>query len=89
METLETLKTTLNAMRPQMIELERVLSSIPAIAPESGGDGESKKCAALEKWLCEAGFEKSQMQHFDAPDKRVSSGVRPNVVLTIPGKSDE
>ena len=89
METLETLKTTLNAMRPQMIELERVLSSIPAIAPESGGDGESKKCAALEKWLCEAGFEKSQMQHFDAPDKRVSSGVRPNVVLTIPGKSDD
>ena len=89
MNTFEKLKQTLAADRPLMIELERVLSSIPAIAPESGGDGESKKCAALEKWLCQAGFSHEQMQHFDAPDKRVSSGVRPNVVLTIPGKSDE
>ena len=89
MTTLETLKQTLAESRNGMIELERVLSSIPAIAPESGGDGESKKCAALEKWLCEAGFSKSQMEHFDAPDKRVSSGVRPNVILTIPGKSDD
>ena len=89
MNTFDKLKQTLDADRPLMIELERVLSSIPATAPESGGDGESKKCAALEKWLCEAGFSREQMQHFDAPDKRVSSGVRPNVVLTIPGKSDE
>ena len=65
MKTLETLKTTLENFRPQMIELERVLSSIPAIAPESGGDGESKKCAALEKWLCEAGFDKNQIIHCD------------------------
>ncbi|WP_407425397.1 M20 family metallo-hydrolase [Treponema sp.] len=89
MKKLDTLKETLADLRPQMIELERVLSSIPAIAPESGGDGESKKCAALEKWLIEAGFSKSQMEHFDAPDKRVTSGIRPNVVLTIPGKSDD
>ena len=89
MNTFDSLKKTLAESRAGMIELERVLSSIPAIAPESGGDGESKKCAALEKWLIEAGFSREQMQHFDAPDKRVSSGVRPNVVLTIPGKSDD
>ena len=53
MNTFETLKDILVAFKPQMIELESLLSSIPAIAPESGGDGESKKCAALEKWLCE------------------------------------
>ena len=86
---LETLKNTLESSRPAMIELERVLSSIPAIAPESGGDGESKKCAALEKWLLDAGFNRNQFAHFDAPDKRVSSGVRPNVVLTIPGIRDD
>lgn len=89
MNRFETLKDILLAFKPQMIELESLLSSIPAIAPESGGDGESKKCAALENWLCEAGFTREQMQHFDAPDGRVSSGVRPNVVLTIPGKSDD
>ena len=89
MNTFDTLKKTLAESRAKIIELETLLSSIPAIAPESGGDGESKKCSALEKWLCEAGFSREQMQHFDAPDKRVSSGVRPNVVLTIPGKSDD
>ena len=89
MNTLEKLKETLAGDRQGMIELERVLSSIPAIAPESGGDGESKKCAALEKWLCEAGFDKNQMEHYDAPDSRVTSGVRPNLILTIPGKSND
>ena len=89
MKNLKILKQTLAQMRPEMIELETLLSSIPAIAPESGGDGESEKCAALEKWLYEAGFSENQMEHFDAPDVRVSSGVRPNVVLTIPGKRDD
>ena len=89
MTVLDTLKHTLNESRSGMIELETILSSIPAIAPESGGDGESLKCAMLEKWLLEAGFLREQIQHFDSPDKRVSSGVRPNVVLTIPGKSDD
>ena len=89
METFETLKKTLAESRNEMIGLEKLLSSIPAIAPDSGGDGESKKCAALEKWLVESGFSPSQIAHYDAPDSRVPSGVRPNVVLTVPGKSDE
>ena len=89
MKTIENFKATLENDRPLMIELERVLSSIPAIAPESGGDGESKKCAALEKWLTEAGFSANQFTHYDAPDKRVTSGKRPNLILTIPGKSDD
>lgn len=89
MKSIDTFKQTLENDRPSIIELERVLTSIPAIAPESGGNGESKKCAALEKWLIEAGFAPNQFTHYDAPDKRVSSGVRPNLVLTIPGKSDD
>lgn len=89
MKSIDTFKQTLENDRPSIIELERVLTSIPAIAPESGGNGEAKKCAALEKWLIEAGFAPNQFTHYDAPDKRVSSGVRPNLVLTIPGKSDD
>ncbi|MCR4821869.1 MAG: M20 family metallo-hydrolase [Treponema sp.] len=89
MDTFENLKSSLASDRSKMIELETLLSSIPAIAPESGGEGESKKCAALEKWLIEAGFSKNQMEHFDAPDSRVPSGIRPNLILTIPGKSDD
>lgn len=88
MPALDTLRRTLEASRAEMIALQTLLSSIPAIAPESGGDGESLKCAALEKWLLDAGFAREQLAHFDAPDKRVSSGLRPNLVLTVPGKDD-
>lgn len=72
-----------------MVELETLLSSVPAMAPESGGEGELKKCEALEKWLLDNGFEKSQLERFDAPDERVPSKIRPNMVLTLPGKSDD
>ncbi|MBP5283605.1 MAG: M20 family metallo-hydrolase [Treponema sp.] len=88
MENLDTLKNTLRNDRQKMIELQKLLTSVPATAPESGGDGESAKCAALEKWLCAAGFSSSQMKHYDAPDERVSSGIRPNLILTVNGKSD-
>jgi len=70
-----------------IVDLETTLTAIPAIAPESGGDGEFKKCLALEKWLFQHGIEK--LQRFDAPDKRVSSGIRPNLIATIEGESDE
>ena len=73
--------------RALAIELEKLLTSIKAMAPQNGGDGESEKCAALKKWLFVHGFEK--LEQFDAPDSRVSSGVRPNLVATIPGESDE
>ena len=52
-----------------------------------GGDGETKKCAVLEKWLKENGF--TDIQKIEAPDSRVSSGVRPSLIATIPGKSSD
>ena len=36
----------LESSRKEIVELEKLLTSIPAIAPEGGGDGESKKCEA-------------------------------------------
>ncbi|MCR5290210.1 MAG: M20 family metallo-hydrolase [Treponema sp.] len=86
-ETLDTLRSYIKQSRSAMIDLESLLTSIKALAPESGGDGESEKAAALEKWLIEQGFK--DIKHYDAPDARVSSGVRPNIVATIPGKSDD
>lgn len=69
------------------VNLEKTITCIPALAPENGGDGESKKCAALEEWLIKNGIK--NLEHFDAPDSRVSSGVRPNLVATIPGNLDD
>lgn len=69
-----------------MIGLETLLTSIPALAPESGGEGELEKAIALEKWLRANGV--SDLVRMDAPDSRVSSGIRPNLVATIPGMDD-
>lgn len=72
---------------PEMVELQRLLTSVPALSPDSGGDGEAAKAEALVSWCGDRGVE--EIENFPAPDERVSGGSRPNLVLTIPGQSDE
>lgn len=71
---------------PGIVALQTLLTAIPAIAPESGGDGEAEKAEALVRWLAERGV--SDIERYDAPDSRVGSGSRPNIVATIPGSTD-
>ena len=85
-EDFDKLKKWIEEHVHDMVALESLLTSIPALAPENGGDGETKKAEALEKWLIENSI--TDIEHFDAPDPRVSSGKRPNMVATIKGKSD-
>ena len=73
--------------KQKIIELETMLTACKAMAPENGGDGENTKAVALEHWLRTEGFE--NIQRYDAPDNRVSSKTRPNLVVTIPGKNDD
>ncbi|GAB1458123.1 M20 family metallo-hydrolase [Spirochaetota bacterium] len=84
METIQKALDYLDKAEAGVIELEKLLTSIPALAPESGGDGEWKKAEALEAWLRKQGM--TQIEHHDAPDDRVSAKKRPNLVVTIPGK---
>jgi len=86
MKELDTLSAWLQSQVPAMIELQTRLTSIPALAPESGGEGELAKCEDLTLALREMGF--SRFERYDMPDTRVSSGIRPNLVVTIPGKDD-
>lgn len=67
------------------VELETLLSSIPAISPLSGGEGEYKKAHALEEWLRKQGY--TDFQYIEAPDEKAYKGVRPSLILTIPGKN--
>ncbi|MBQ6781493.1 MAG: M20 family metallo-hydrolase [Treponema sp.] len=83
----EKLKQNIRTHERDMVALEGLLTSHPALSPENGGDGELEKCAALEKWLTAHGF--ADLQRFDAPDARVSSKIRPNLIATVKGKSDE
>lgn len=69
-----------------IVELESLLTAVPAMAPESGGTGEMKKAEALLGWLSKKGF--TRIERFDAPDDRVPGGLRPNLVATIPGRDD-
>jgi len=78
-------KEYLDSKKTEIIALETLLTSIPAIAPEGGGDGETIKCDALQNWLLQKGFK--NIERFEAPDPRVSSGKRPSLVVTIPGKN--
>jgi succinyl-diaminopimelate desuccinylase len=78
------LEQTIDKYRNEVIELERLLSSIPALGPENGGDGEMKKAIALKDYLKKAGF--PNPQEYNAPDKRVTDGVRPNLVYLIEGQ---
>ena len=80
----------LKSNKREIVALETLLTSIPAIAPEGGGAGESKKADALEAWLRDKDFDKNgcTIERFEAPDSRVSAGVRPSLVVTIPGQDD-
>lgn len=79
----EAIKTYMNSKRGEMIELQKKLTCVKALAPENGGDGESEKAAVLLDWLKANGFK--NLEVFNAPDSRVTSGVRPSIVATIPG----
>lgn len=65
--------------RDEMIQLQIRLSAIPAIAPESGGDGEYDKAQLLKQVLHDYGFQ--DLVEINAPDSRASSGIRPNLVV--------
>lgn len=64
-----------------LIELIR----IPAIAPENGGEGETKKAEKLMQLLKGMNFDK--IEHFDAEDNRVPSKKRPNIVAYSYGEN--
>jgi len=59
------------------------LVRIPAIAPENGGEGELKKAEKLTQTLASIGFDKTERH--DAPDARVPSKLRPNIVAYYNG----
>lgn len=73
----------IDELRDWAVELQRGLTAIPALAPESGGDGELAKAAWLETELGKLRFD--SIERYDAPDTRAAGGVRPNLVARIRG----
>lgn len=73
----------IESYREDMIRLQIDLTAIPAISPESGGDGEYQKSRLLCSRLKDFGL--TSILEISAPDARVSSGIRPNLFATVPG----
>ncbi|HPD56543.1 MAG TPA: M20 family metallo-hydrolase [Smithellaceae bacterium] len=75
----------IDSYRREMIDLQIALTAINAVGPDNGGPGEMDKARFLEERLRELGFD--NFRHFDAPDKNVPAGIRPNFITTIEGKN--
>ena len=69
----------------RVIDLQTRMTAIPAMGPENGGDGELEKSdyikTVLEQMKCD------ELIVLEAPDKRVSSGKRPNLLARFKGES--
>jgi succinyl-diaminopimelate desuccinylase len=68
-----------------MVSTLAELCKIPAIPPESGGEGEAEKFALLADVLDDAGLPKGR--DYPSKDARVPGGKRHNLVVRIKGQS--
>ncbi|MDO8786382.1 MAG: M20 family metallo-hydrolase [Syntrophales bacterium] len=68
-----------------MTQMQIALTAIPALSPESGGNGEYEKAKCLHSCLRQWDF--PDIIEINPPDERVSRGIRPNFIITIPGRN--
>ncbi|OQX92388.1 MAG: diaminopimelate aminotransferase [candidate division Zixibacteria bacterium 4484_95] len=78
------LSEQINDYKQKVIDIQKLLVSIPALAPENDGDGEIIKAEALMEFLQKDGFPQPEL--YPADDKRVPSGKRPNIVYRFKGQ---
>lgn len=70
-----------------VVELQRELTSRPALAPTAGGQGEQAKAEWLVNYL--STLPGLQIEWHNALDDRVESGLRPNFRVRIAGKNPQ
>jgi len=66
-------------LKNEMTQILMELISIPAIAPENGGEGELEKAEKLMQILEAVGFDR--IERLETEDRRVPSKKRPNIVV--------
>jgi len=74
----DNVSSEIESLKDEMTQTLIGLIRIPAIAPESNGEGELKKAEKLMQILKNLGFDK--IECYDAEDERVPSKRRPNIV---------
>jgi len=87
MTPLERIMRRIDSYRDAMVTMQFDLTAIPALSPDNGGDGEFDKAQLILKYLSVMNF--PNVVQINAPDNRTSSGIRPNLVVTIPGNNPQ
>ncbi len=83
---LEKICRRIDEYQDEAINLEKELTAIQALAPESDGDGEEKKSEFIHSYLKNE-LHCNDINFYNAPDDRVTSGHRPNLIAKFKGKS--
>jgi succinyl-diaminopimelate desuccinylase len=83
MEMLEGVYKKIDSFRPEIIKMQRELTSRPALGPENGGSGEQEKADYIKEQLLL--LKPDTLFDIHAPDKRAANGYRPNLVAAWKG----
>ncbi|HPB70049.1 MAG: M20 family metallo-hydrolase [Syntrophales bacterium] len=83
LQTFKRLTDRIEGYEPEMVQMQIDLCSYPALSPDNGGDGEQEKALYLQGSMRRLGL--TDIETLPAPDSRVSSGLRPNILVRLPG----
>ena len=83
MSALEEVYSKIESYRSEIIEMQRELTSRPALSPENGGSGEHDKAEYVKEQLLR--LKPDLFSEIHAPDKRAAKGYRPNLVAAWNG----
>ncbi len=86
MGELKNIFSKIDSFRNEMVEMQRELTSRPALSPENGGDGEYRKAQYLYDMLSKIS---NNISWVGIKDERVKSKERPNLIAKIEGKNPE
>jgi len=87
MEDVNLICKEIEALRDEMVNVLMELVKIPAISPDSGGEGEYDKVQKLLEII--KGWPFDRIERYDAPDPRAKNGVRPNILAYYYGEQGE
>lgn len=83
----EKLFSAIEGLQQEMLDTLSGLIAIPAVGPGGGGEGEHDKALYIAAKIEELGFGKPEI--YNSPDPDAKGGVRPNLVVKIPGKTEK
>ena len=84
---IEVVSEEIEKLRDEMVNVLVELVKIPAISPDSDGEGEYDKAMKLLELI--KGWPFDRIERYDAPDPRAKNGVRPNILAYYYGEQGE